>query len=172
MKKKILAGSIICLCLLAGCTGAQSSTDTSLSPLPTLSSSISFASKEIRTDVFAETTTYPGIVIIVSKTELDNYIELVKGANNLDINEAFASAVTEYDDTFFEDYMLVLVLLNEPSSSIRHTVSSITPGTDGVKIHIESEIPDVRTDEQAEWHIIVEIDRQYKGSEFQAICMN
>ena len=58
-----------------------------------------------------------------------------------------------------EDNILILVLLEEGSGSIRHKVKSVKTSGNDVEIDIDVTCPEVCTEDMAEWHIIIELDR-------------
>jgi len=107
-------------------------------------------------------------VVIESKKQLDDYYRVNRIADEDDYkagnfyfdyprdgSKSFADAIAKYADAYFNDHLLVLVVLVEPSGSHRHIVTSV----DNNAINIKRITAGVRTDDMAAWHIIVEISR-------------
>jgi len=77
----------------------------------------------------------------------------------------FITALFRYDtDNFFEDRYLALMLLSEPSGSIRHRVESVSKNGD---IIISRLIPEMGTADMAAWLIILELDNSFKPEQFR-----
>ena len=78
----------------------------------------------------------------------------------------FTAAVSGYDDAFFEAHDLLFVLLEAGSGSIRHEVTAVRalPSGDGkyaIRPEITEIIPEAMSDDMAEWHILIEIEKKY-----------
>lgn len=89
---------------------------------------------------------------------------LVKNRNELEKN--FAEYGEKYDDKFFENHELIIVLLKEGSGSIRHEVEKVVltqsqSGEYSVQPFIKRIVPEVGTCDMAYWQIIIEIGRDY-----------
>ncbi len=67
-------------------------------------------------------------------------------------------AQKKYDDKWFENHDLIMVLLQEGSGSIRHSVTSI----DTQMIKIMQRIPEVGTADMAGWAILIELNKGSK----------
>jgi hypothetical protein len=169
LKRSILL--IIAALLLSGCapgahggvspsqTGAAQSTAPGVMEIP-------FAAQYIRTDGYVSGKKYPVTTVIRSVSELEEYYDANRDTYNLGDKDSirsessernvFADAAQKYDGAYFESNALILILLEEPSGSIRHNVSSVTDGN-GLDITIERLLPEEGTCDMAEWHIFVEI---------------
>ena len=122
----------------------------------------------IRTDGYHEDIVYPVVQIIRSTDELSTYYEEYKDIYYLENPEkvysdttiGFRDACEKYDDAYFEQQILVFILLEEGSGSIRHQVTDVSViGNDGeseLEIAIKTIVPEVVTDDMAEWHLIIE----------------
>lgn len=119
----------------------------------------------IRTNGYREDMKYPVVKIIRSVGELNEYYEANKEKydlerkDNVSINTTigFLDACDKYDDAYFKDNILVMVLLEEGSGSIRHKVQSVNMGNDGrCYINIERIVPEAGTADMAQWHILIE----------------
>lgn len=122
----------------------------------------------IRTDGYNEEIEYPRITVVRSAEELNAYYEANKNLYNLERREVtyadttigFLDACDRYDEDFFAQHDLILVLWEEGSGSIRHEIRSITPSDDhtwilsGIRKN-----PEVGTCDMAEWHFMVEIEK-------------
>jgi len=72
---------------------------------------------------------------------------------------SFDDAIKKYDDVFFEKNTLAVVLLSEGSGSVRHRVASAVKNEDRIDINIRRRSPKVVTDDEAQWHIIIELKK-------------
>lgn len=188
--KKILfliMPAFICLSLSAGCGGKPqnnnqlpSKNSDGIAPSEKLncdlSQNIEFDAQYIRTNGYIDGENYPKALWITDAAELNEYYEENKEKYYLDSNEnpasdntiGFIDAISKYDDAFFENYDLILVVLEEPSGSIRHKVTDVIlqPSSMNklqylVQPVIERNVPEAGTDDMAEWHIIIEISKEY-----------
>jgi len=130
-----------------------------------------FDAQYIRTDGYSEDRVYPYHTVISSRAELDAYYEANKDIYNLARREAvyadstigFLDACDKYDDAYFERHNLVLIVLQEGSGSIRHEIVDVRAHRDengaslGWEITIHSIVPEVVTDDMAQWHLFLEV---------------
>lgn len=144
--------------------------------------SLPFSVQYVRTDGYHDGAVFPKTVVIQSKKELDTYYEeekdvywlgrksdLYEGATE----DGFLDVCDEYDTDFFTKKALVMVLLEEGSGSIRHRVDSAELYPDGVlAVSISALVPEVGTDDMAQWHVIIELDRDKvpKDEEDVTVC--
>ena len=172
--KQFIAITLACVLLLglATCAGKpdnEPDTTTTQEPPALVPVSVQY----VRTNGDYES--HGKLVVIETKAQLDKYYEenRVEGENyapgkfafdsGWDESRSFAEAMQKYDDTFFEDNLLVLAILVEPSGSNRHEVAGMTGNT----IHVKRLLPEMRTADMASWHIMVEISRaNWDGNEF------
>lgn len=126
---------------------------------------IDFGAQYIRTDGYHEGVAYPVVKIIRSVRELNAYCEANKGEYDLarrdhvssDMTIGFPDACGKYDGAYFEDHILIMVLLEEGSGSVRHKVQSVQMSDDGqCRIWIDRIVPEAGTCDMAEWHILIE----------------
>jgi len=71
-------------------------------------------------------------------------------------SEQFQNALYEYNDVFFKEKSVVMVLLQEPSGSIRHKVASAEVQDGVLQVTIRRLVPEMGTDDMAAWHVILE----------------
>ncbi len=124
----------------------------------------------IRTDGYVELFEYPRLIIVTSRDELQAYYNHFSGIYYLDARETVYSdstigwitACEKYDEEFFKNNDLYMAVLEEGSGSIRHSVEGIDNGS----VFVKSVIPEVCTDDMAEWHILIEVE---KGAEISQI---
>ncbi len=119
-----------------------------------------FTVQYIRTDGYHEDTIYPVIKIIRSTDELNEYYQMNKEKYNLDSTSGFLNACKKYDDNYFNNQILIIVLLEEGSGSNRHEVKSLNYLDDGnLTISIERTIPEIGTCDMAQWHLLIEPEK-------------
>ena len=129
---------------------------------------VEWAAQYIRTNGYSEGVLYPSVRIIDSLQELKEYYNTWHEVFDLERKEkvysdttiGFLDACDHYDEAFFEKNYLIFVLLEEGSGSIRHEVRSVEQTEDKkISISIDRKVPEVGTDDMAEWHIILELSR-------------
>ena len=127
-------------------------------------SPINYDVQYIRTNGYHEGAEYPLVKIIRSVDELNAYYNDNKDKYDLERHEkvysdttiGFLDACDKYDEAYFEKQELIIVLLEEGSGSVRHKVESVIIGTDDIcYISIDTIVPEVGTDDMAEWHILI-----------------
>ncbi|MBR5201839.1 MAG: hypothetical protein IKW45_01100 [Clostridia bacterium] len=92
---------------------------------------------------------FPQRRIINSVEELNEY---VKGFNN-----EFAEQCEKYNENYFEEKSLIVLILEEGSMSISHTVTDLRISDDGkCYIYIDRNIPESGDTAMAYWHIFIE----------------
>jgi len=127
----------------------------------------SFNAQYIRTNGYSDGAVYPKKKLITSRAELDSYIEANKDIYDFkgwDSITGFMDATAKYDDNWFSSHKLLVVVLEEGSGSISHTVAEVN----GLGVTIQREIPEVGTGDMAEWHILIEVDKDvYVHSDFR-----
>lgn len=105
----------------------------------------------IRAGIKAENYIYPAVRIFRTEEELKDYL-----TNETHMGENLLNACEKYDDEYFENRMLVAVLLEEGSGSIRHEVERIGVDSGDLWIEIKSIVPEVGTCDMAWWHVLIE----------------
>lgn len=130
---------------------------------------IQWCARYIRTNGCHETVKFPSVAVIHSKQDLDDYYTTYRELFNLERNESvssdytvgFLDACDDYDEAYFRNNYLVLVLLEEGSGSVRHEVDSIKQiGEKKISISIHRDVPEFGTADMAQWHIFVELNRE------------
>lgn len=136
----------------------DSNEETSKHVLGSLTSvSIEYSAQYIRTNVAEDGLKYPGVKIIRSVEELKAYYEANKDIYHL---VEFLDASDKYDEAYFENQILVMVVLEEGSGSISHKVTNV--GVMGINeakmmtIEIDRIFPELGTCDMAQWHILIE----------------
>ena len=112
-----------------------------------------FQAQAIRTNGYHPGMEYPKVVVIRSAEELENYCDTNQGRWQLD---GLREAAKGYDDAYFRDRILLLVLVEASSGSVRYTVTGLQPEKDGLTVHIRVDAPEYGTSDMAEWHILIE----------------
>ena len=128
-----------------------------------------YGAQYIRTNGYQYWTDAPTVSIISSLQELNDYYNTWHEVYDLERKEkvysdttiGFLDACDKYDAEFFEENYLIFVVLEEGSGSIRHKVASVEQTADKkLSIGIDRKVPEVGTDDMAQWHIIVELSRE------------
>lgn len=129
---------------------------------------IDFEAQYIRTNGYHEDAEYPVVKVIRSVDELNTYYKANKDKYDLERSEkvysdttiGFLDACDKYTAEYFKNQILVMALLEEGSGSIRHNVDNVKYGSDGkLYVSIRRDVPEVGTDDMAEWHILVEPEK-------------
>ena len=105
----------------------------------------------IRAGIKSENYIYPAARIFRTEEELKTYLN-----TETHMPENLLNACEKYDDEYFENRMLVAVLLEEGSGSIRHEVERIGVDSGDLWIEIKSIVPEVGTCDMAWWHVLIE----------------
>lgn len=123
----------------------------------------------IRTNGHQDGAKFPRVQIIGSLRELKDYYTTYSELFDLERKEkvysdttiGFLDACDQYDEAFFAENYLIFVLLEEGSGSIRHEVCGVEQTADKkISLTINRKVPEVGTDDMAEWHIILELSKE------------
>lgn len=175
--KKIVASIFLCVILIVSMTSCRSdrpgdttttsSCDFSQTSDPSITETepFSYRVQYIRTDGYVDGKEYPYVVMVLSTEELADYITANENTYDMgsrdsgasDTTGSFLDAVTAYDDAFFSKNALLMVIAEEPSGSIRHEFLGIGENN---SIRIRRLVPEIGTDDMAEWHILIEVPIQ------------
>lgn len=126
---------------------------------------LEFGVQYVRTNGYHDGVRYPVVTVIHSMDELNAYYEANKENYSLerrtgtiysDSTIGFLDACDKYDDEYFKDRILLLVLLEEGSGSIRHSVDRVANVDGKIEVEIRTIVPEIGTDDMAEWHILIE----------------
>ena len=172
IEKTIMRGGImlLSLLLLASCSSgkpAEVSSESGISrytdvPEETVGDLV-YPAVYVRTDVYGEDdTTYPRLVTISSREELEKYTSDNENIYDFETNAysvSFYDAATKYDAAFFENNSLVAAVLQEPSGSYTHSNRGFSKSDSGYTLNLIRFAPSAATDDMAEWHIIFEIPK-------------
>ncbi|MGI6608494.1 MAG: hypothetical protein ACOX1F_05915 [Erysipelotrichaceae bacterium] len=135
--------------------------DEDITGLDKLETDIVFEVQYIRTDGYHEDVKYPLVKIIRSAEELNKYYQENKDKYNLndksDSSMGFLNVIDKYDEDYFKNQALIIILLEENSGSNRHSVKNITSEDGMLVINIERTVPEIGTCDMAQWHILIEI---------------
>jgi len=126
-----------------------------------------FDAQYIRTDGGFDEVDMPSYVLIEYREELDAYYEANKDIFDLerkdvvysDTTIGFLDACDKYDEAYFEKRNLLLIVLTEPSGSIRHRIADVRrkSGSSDWIVSIETIAPEIGTDDMAAWHLFLEV---------------
>ena len=178
MKKALfLFIAILAAALLISCSDSvteqeaeiiASGTDEETPPEPVR---LNFDAAYVRTNGYHDGFTYPRAVVISDRAQLDEYYDQNKELYDFshkeevysDTTMGFADAMEKYDDGWFSEKTLLICVLEEGSGSIRHEVTKVEKTGGDLDINIERIVPYACTDDMAEWHIIIELDKTEAG---------
>lgn len=139
-------------------------------------SRLSYSSRYIRTNGYVDGKEYPNVTVINPRKRLLDYYEANKDIYGLerrgkaypDTGMGFLDAVDEFNDSYFDENVLILVSLEEGSGSTRHLVTDVVRSDDSIEIRIKRIVPEIRTSDMAQWHIIVGIRKKdYRDTEIK-----
>ncbi len=138
-----------------------------------------FRAQYIRTDGSAENDLYPSFQVIRSVKELEDYYKQNRLLYDLERREdpasdstvGFLDACDAYDESYFQDQILLLVLLEEGSGSIRHEVKKVGLKNGKMVLEIETHRPEIGTCDMANWHIFIEPEKGTKVESEQDITL-
>lgn len=106
-------------------------------------------------------------LVIETKEEQEEYLNKNKKQYGLGYMEkvysdstiGFEDAIAEYDDEFFKNHNIVLVLLTASSGSIRYKVTNINLIDGVMDVNFIKKSPELVTCDMAGWHIIIETEK-------------
>ena len=113
--------------------------------------SVDFDAQYIRAGSKKELSAYPAVKIIRSANEMSRYLK-----NETHMSEELVSACEKYNADYFKEQILIIVLLEEGSGSVRHEVEKVGSDNTHAVIQIKSMAPEVGTCDMAWWHILIE----------------
>ncbi len=113
----------------------------------------------IRTNGYYSDMSYPYIQVIKNEEEFLEYYENQKDRYNMesDSENSFSNRMIYYDESFFENNVLAVILVEEPSGSIRHDLESVNIADNSIIFGIKRIVPEMGTTDMAEWHILISI---------------
>lgn len=105
--------------------------------------------------------------VIESRAELEEYLNANKKQYGLGHREkvysdstiGFEDAIADYDEEWFKDHNIVLVLLTANSGSIRFKATNVNINEGKMDISFTQKAPEMVTCDMAGWHIIVETEK-------------
>ena len=116
---------------------------------------VGFIAQYIRTNGYHEDVDYPVVTVVESVEALKTYHD----ENQVRYDLAQWDVTDRYDEAYFSDSVLILVLLEENSGSNRHEVTDVRKLEAGMEIAIDRILPEIGTADMAEWHIFIELSR-------------
>ena len=139
---------------------------------------LAFRAQYIRTNSCSDMVSFPDVKLIKSAEELEDYYEESREIFYLDSqwysdgNMSFSDACNGYDEAFFRDNYLLMVLLEEGSGSISHRVQQVMTASEGrISVSIDTIEPECGTCDMAQWHIILELSREYEVSDIDHVMV-
>ena len=184
MKERLTVSLLFALLALSGCAAAGGRLQNATVPATVISTvpagsetaetettrndscvDVPFTAQYIYTGSSA-VATFPDVQRVDSREVLEEYYRQHRDIFVLDRNHddsiGFWEICQRYDHTFFENRCLVMVLLEEGSGSNRHEVRQVRREADGsLSISIDTLEPECGTCDMAQWHILLELPREY-----------
>ncbi|MBN1774974.1 MAG: hypothetical protein JW817_00760 [Clostridiales bacterium] len=173
--KKILISAILCVTLILSITACRTDQPSETSTTPTSAEATSvvpttaeatepltYKAQYFRTGGYVPETEYPYVVIVQSAKELaeyisdneDDYFFGSREATDTEEPHGMLPTIDAYDEAFFSKNALLIVVVKEPSGSIRHEFLGFGEKNE---IRLRRLIPGVCTDDSANWHILIEL---------------
>lgn len=129
---------------------------------------VTFEAKYIRTDGSISEVTEPVVKKITSLKELNDYYtenkENYNFTDNSELSSSFTTEIDKYDEEYFKNSFLLVVLVQEEGSDIYHTVKSVKE--DG-KIVIERNLANHEASDVATWHVLIELSNSIKDVDYK-----
>ena len=115
---------------------------------------------------YPESLGHLAVTVIRSRPELDVYLDTIPNPD--------AQTFGRYDEDYFASRDLIIVFLMEGSGSIRHKVNAVSRDdtTGQWTIGIERLIPEVGTDDEAYWQILIEPPKNMRVQEGDVFKIN
>ena len=116
-----------------------------------------FTAQYIRTNGVQEDEKFPQAFCVTDCAGLDAHLSKYKALYHTS-DTAQEKATQSYDDAWFMSHTLLLVVLEESSGSVRHTVTRVekTAPHAGTVV-IRRDVPEVGTCDMADWYIWIEL---------------
>lgn len=105
---------------------------------------------------------YPSVTLVTSRSQLEETFMTESYDDPLAAQEFLSEMeCSEFTEEYFKTKDVLIILLEEGSGSISHTLTSIKRAdTDSPwTVHIKRRVPEVQTDDMAYWYIVAEIDK-------------
>ena len=121
-------------------------------------------------DFLYPTETFPSLPVLneerfdlkgVRPLKLQNVdsMETLAYLKNFDGSDEWLTHISSYDESFFQTKTLFLITFTEGSGSISHTVKTIAVSGNTFYVVLEQYVPQVGTDDMADWIVLIEADR-------------
>lgn len=170
MKKAIALISAAALMLMAGCSDEQTNGFSSHATMPmevfSMPEELAFEANYIRLGELGNVNPpdsgyFPYCQVITSYSDLQSFIESEK--QSLDFENGFGSGdlsfisfAEKYNEDFFYEKVLFVVMQMEGSGSVRHEVTDVLQIENNITVCIEKSAPEAMTEDIAYWAIVVE----------------
>lgn len=107
---------------------------------------------------------WPVCLSFASKPELDAFYKDNVDRLGLDYGlegQRFLDYIDRYDEAYFRENALVIVLFGESDSSTTHRLESVTVQNGALQINILRDSPEIVLTALAQWAALVEVDASY-----------
>ncbi len=120
---------------------------------PDTQNGVNFSATSYRSSSTPSGIMFPQIRVIKSVEDLNKYVK--------EFNNEFLKECEKYDVKYFEEKSLIVVILEEGSGSITHTVTDLKMSDDGkLYVYVDVNTPEAGTCDMAYWHLIIEPDAE------------
>lgn len=104
------------------------------------------------------------VIAVKDADSLAAFLEAGKEYYQFDVSYGefgkFADTAKKYDEAFFAESGLLILGMQEPSGSIRHSVKEIAVTKDTLSVVVETTVPEMGTDDMADWFAVVELKKE------------
>ena len=120
---------------------------------PATQTDITFSATSYRSHNTPSGIKFPQIRVIKSVEDLNEYVK--------EFNNEFSEECNKYDEKYFKGKPLIVVILEEGSSSITHTVTALKRAdSGGLYAYIDVNLPETGDSDMAYWHIFIELENR------------
>lgn len=121
---------------------------------------LNFSVKAIRTFPQSYTSDFPQYFLFTQYSQLQDFLKgdgfIISGYEN---TPEISTYMAKFDELYFEENSLALLMVLESSGSIRHQIDSIKLQEKTLHVNLIKRIPEVGTTDMANWSIFIELDQ-------------
>ena len=150
MRKLVL----IVILLLASCSRSP------ITPGIDNTKPLNYTTKFVRTYPYDIDAQYPKYYLFNTYDSFSKYLEndaLTFGG--YEDNQEISNLIKKYDEDYFNSHSLVILLLLEPSGSIRHQIESVKIVENVLHVNLVKRVPEIGDSAMAVWSIFIELDK-------------
>lgn len=114
---------------------------------------------EVKLGSFEGTPINNDIVLLKNTSDVSNYL----AEERFSSSDSFKNQLGEYTDEYFRNKDIIIINIQESSSSNTLKVSSVEKTESAITVAIKRKTPDVGTDALKTWSFIVELEKSDAG---------